>query len=33
MGLGWLLVADFYKRVSPKKKIKPTEISEYFRMR
>jgi hypothetical protein len=26
-------VADFYKRVSPKKKIKPTEISEYFRMR
>jgi hypothetical protein len=33
MGLGWLLVANFYKRVNFKKKEDTTDIGNYFRMR
>lgn len=32
MGLGWVLVADFFKKVNIKKKPTLTEISNYFRM-
>lgn len=31
MGLGWVLVANFYKRVNFKKKAEPEDIGKYFR--
>jgi hypothetical protein len=33
MGLGWTLVAAYYRKVDFRKKVELVELSEYFRMR